>query len=117
VAMLDLDNFKAFNDRYGHQSGDRLLRAATAAWKDALRPGDILARYGGEEFGVLLPNCNVADATAVIERLRAATPGGETCSAGIAEVQRGDSPLAIMHRADEALYEAKSAGRDRSVAV
>jgi diguanylate cyclase (GGDEF)-like protein len=117
VAMLDLDNFKAFNDSHGHQRGDRLLRAATAAWRDALRPGDILARHGGEEFAVLLPHCRTADATAVIERLRAVTPGEETCSAGIAESQRRESPLALMQRADEALYAAKSAGRDRSVAV
>jgi diguanylate cyclase (GGDEF)-like protein len=113
VAMLDLDRFKAFNDRHGHLAGDRYLKQVAAAWQAQLRPGDVLARIGGEEFAVLLTDCSLADASAAIERLRAATPAGETCSAGLA-MRLGDEPLdAVMARADDALYAAKAAGRDR----
>jgi diguanylate cyclase (GGDEF)-like protein len=113
VAMLDLDRFKAFNDRHGHLAGDRYLKQVAAAWQAQLRPGDVLARIGGEEFAVLLTDCSLADASPAIERLRAATPAGETCSAGVA-MRRGDEPLdAVMARADDALYAAKAAGRDR----
>jgi diguanylate cyclase (GGDEF)-like protein len=115
VAMLDLDHFKAFNDARGHQAGDRLLREAVAAWRSVLRPGDRLARYGGEEFVVVLPDCSSESATAVIDRLLAATPGGQTCSAGIAVWDRAERPDALLARADAALYAAKAAGRDRSV--
>ena len=115
IALLDLDNFKAFNDARGHQSGDRLLKEAAAAWRTFLRPGDMLARYGGEEFAILLPDCTQAGASAVIERLRRATPAGETCSAGIAEWQRGEAAELLLARADEALYAAKAGGRNRAV--
>ena len=56
VGVVDLDHFKEFNDRHGHQAGDRMLKSAAAAWRDALREGDTLARYGGEEFAVALPD-------------------------------------------------------------
>ncbi|NJC72343.1 GGDEF domain-containing protein, partial [Planosporangium thailandense] len=59
VALLDIDHFKRYNDRFGHQAGDELLKAAVAAWGSQLRPGDLLARYGGEEFGVVLPGLTV----------------------------------------------------------
>ena len=85
VAMLDLDYFKDYNDRQGHQAGDRLLREAAVAWRVALRPYDMLARYGGEEFSVILPGCELDDALTLVERLRTCTPQGESCSAGIAE--------------------------------
>jgi diguanylate cyclase (GGDEF)-like protein len=113
VAMLDLDLFKAYNDQHGHLAGDRQLKHCAAAWQGQLRPGDILARLGGEEFGVILSDCSLSDAMAVIERLRAATPGGQTCSAGL--VARRDSELAVdlIARADAAMYESKHAGRDR----
>ena len=92
--MLDLDHFKAYNDRRGHQAGDGLLREAAVAWRTALRPYDILARYGGEEFSVILPGCDVADAVVLVERLRAFTPEGESCSAGIAEWDGEEQPEA-----------------------
>ena len=117
VAMLDLDHFKDFNDRQGHQAGDRLLQQAAGAWQAALRPYDILARYGGEEFAVMLPGCTIDDAMRLVERLRAVTPGGESCSAGIAEWDGDEQPNALVGRADAALYRAKRSGRDRTVAA
>jgi diguanylate cyclase (GGDEF)-like protein len=116
VAMLDVDHFKAYNDAQGHQAGDRLLKAAAAAWRDALRPGDLLARYGGEEFVALLAGCGAEDAAPVAERLRAATPFGATSSVGLAQWEPGDSAEALLRRADEALYRAKRTGRDRVIA-
>jgi diguanylate cyclase (GGDEF)-like protein len=113
VAMLDFDHFKAFNDVHGHQAGDRLLKEAAAAWRTHLRPGDLLARWGGEEFAVLLPACDLAGARVVVERLRSALPGGQTCSAGLAQWDGHESASALLHRADTALYAAKRDGRDR----
>jgi diguanylate cyclase (GGDEF)-like protein len=114
VAMLDLDHFKAFNDQFGHQRGDELLRVAADRWTGELRNGDRLARYGGEEFLVLLPRCDADDAVHVLDRMRALTPDGQTCSAGVAlwdGIERADELLA---RVDAALYAAKTAGRNRT---
>jgi diguanylate cyclase (GGDEF)-like protein len=113
VAMLDLDRFKVFNDKRGHQAGDKLLTEAATAWHAVLRPYDVLARYGGEEFSLLLPDVDLDDAAMLIERLRAATPEGETCSAGVAAWDGEEGPGTLVGRADAALYEAKRAGRDR----
>jgi diguanylate cyclase (GGDEF)-like protein len=113
VALLDVDHFKLYNDRYGHQAGDELLKEATAAWSGQLRPGDLLARYGGEEFAVVLPGLTVERAVEVIGRLRQATPLGETVSAGVACWDGVESPEQLVARADTALYQAKHAGRDR----
>jgi diguanylate cyclase (GGDEF)-like protein len=115
VAMFDLDHFKAYNDRRGHQAGDRLLREAAAAWRSALRSYDVLARYGGEEFALILPGCDLDDGLALVERLRVATPDGESCSAGIAEWDGEEQPETLLGRADAALYQAKRAGRDQVV--
>jgi diguanylate cyclase (GGDEF)-like protein len=115
VAMLDLDRFKHFNDHRGHQAGDRLLKQAAAAWSSQLRSSDMLARYGGEEFSLLLPGCTPADAKALVQRLRAAMPDGETVSAGIACWDETEDADELVGRADRALYEAKRGGRDRLV--
>jgi diguanylate cyclase (GGDEF)-like protein len=115
VAILDLDLFKAFNDDHGHLAGDRLLKEAAAAWRAELRPTDMLARYGGEEFGVLLHGVDLEAARRVVDRLRAATPRGQSCSAGVARRAHGETAAALLGRADEALYDAKRGGRDRSV--
>jgi diguanylate cyclase (GGDEF)-like protein len=117
VAIVDLDRFKTFNDRHGHQAGDRLLKGAAAAWRTALRQTDTIARYGGEEFAVVLPRCTLAEAEVVLERLRTLTPEGQTCSVGLAEWGRGESGDDVVARADEALYEAKRGGRDMLVAA
>jgi diguanylate cyclase (GGDEF)-like protein len=117
VALIDLDHFKTYNDRFGHQAGDGLLKAAAAKWRTALRGTDTLARYGGEEFAVALPSCTAGEAQVVLERLRALTPDGQTCSVGVAEWIVGESPQELVERADRALYEAKHGGRDALVAA
>jgi diguanylate cyclase (GGDEF)-like protein len=115
VAILDLDHFKSYNDDHGHQAGDRFLKEAAAAWRAQLRPGDTLARYGGEEFVVLLREDDVETARGIVDRLRAATPRGQSCSAGIARRIGDELAADLLGRADHALYEAKRAGRDRSL--
>jgi diguanylate cyclase (GGDEF)-like protein len=113
VALLDLDHFKQFNDSYGHPAGDRLLKESAAAWNSAIRATDLLARYGGEEFVVLLPGTGTADAVAVIERALAATPLGQSFSAGVTTWNRVETSEELIGRADAALYAAKEAGRCR----
>jgi diguanylate cyclase (GGDEF)-like protein len=115
VALIDLDRFKAFNDQHGHQAGDRLLKAAAAAWQEHLRKSDLLARYGGEEFAVLLPECGLADAIVIAERLRTAQPDG-TCSIGVAAWDFSEGATELVARADRALYAAKAGGHDRCCA-
>jgi diguanylate cyclase (GGDEF)-like protein len=113
IAMLDFDHFKEFNDTYGHPAGDLLLKETAAMWREQLRAGDLLARLGGEEFGLLLIDCPTARAVEVIERLRKLIYRNRTCSAGFAERRPGESAEAVLARADAALYDAKSSGRDR----
>jgi diguanylate cyclase (GGDEF)-like protein len=117
VAIFDIDHFKDFNDVQGHQRGDLLLREITEAWRGELREGDLLARYGGEEFTVALAGCPLDEAVPIVERLRASTPVGQTCSAGVACWDTQESAEALVARADAALYEAKLTGRNRTVAA
>ena len=119
--MLDLDKFKDYNDSHGHQAGDEVLRITGRLLRGALRPNDLPARYGGEEFAVLLPDTDGEHAYRVAERIltdfRAfAWPLRKvTISIGVAEAQPGDDEHGIVGRADDALYQAKSGGRDRAV--
>jgi len=124
AAMCDVDHFKGFNDRFGHPAGDAALRRIAQAMRDSLRGRDSLYRYGGEEFLVLLPGQSLADAERAMDRVLAAVrrlaiphPLGSssvlTVSAGIAELHPLEAPDAWIQRADEALYRAKSRGRDR----
>jgi diguanylate cyclase (GGDEF)-like protein len=113
LAMLDLDRFKLFNDTYGHPAGDRLLKSSAAVWRERLRAVDYLARYGGEEFIVLLPDADGTEACVVIERLREATPLGQTFSAGVATWDGNETSDELVARADTGLYAAKEAGRNR----
>jgi diguanylate cyclase (GGDEF)-like protein len=115
VAIFDLDFFKSYNDDHGHQAGDRFLKEAAAAWRAELRPTDTLARYGGEEFVVLLPGHDLDVARRVVDRLRAATPRAQSFSAGVARREDGEAATALLDRADKALYDAKRAGRNRSL--
>jgi diguanylate cyclase (GGDEF)-like protein len=114
LAMIDLDDFKAYNDRFGHQAGDLVLKEAATAWRSEVRSTDLLARYGGEEFVLLLPACALDDAIRIVERLRMVTPL-VTCSVGLAcwDYQEGGAEL--VQRADQALYTAKAEGRNRHV--
>ena len=115
VALIDLDNFKRFNDAFGHPQGDRHLAESAAAWARCLRGNDHLARVGGEEFAVLLVGADRATARAVLQRLACATPNEQTCSIGVAQWDGREDAAALMARADDALYAAKAAGRDRIV--
>ena len=114
VTILDLDRFKQFNDSNGHPAGDRLLKETAAAWRDQLRPGDVLARVGGEEFGLLLLDCAAHTANEVVDRLRGRVTHNQTCSAGIAIREPEETPGALVDRADAALYQAKTGGRNRT---
>jgi diguanylate cyclase (GGDEF)-like protein len=123
VLMLDLDHFKAINDRHGHAAGDRALKHTAAALKAELREVDALGRFGGEEFLVLMPGATAEAATPVAERLRAAlvadapridgAPLFLSASIGVAQ-WRGpaEEPSRLLMRADAALYRAKMRGRD-----
>jgi diguanylate cyclase (GGDEF)-like protein len=115
VVMIDLDHFKRFNDEMGHFEGDRHLKEAGELWMGELRDGDLIARLGGEEFAVMLPSCNIRNGMMIAERLRLATPNEQTASAGVARWDRREALVALLQRADAALYEAKVAGRDRTV--
>ncbi|GAA2615693.1 GGDEF domain-containing protein [Paractinoplanes durhamensis] len=113
VGLVDLDLFKHFNDAYGHQAGDLLLKEAAAAWRAQLRETDLLARYGGEEFGIVITGRAAEEALEVVSRLRAITPRDQTFSAGLAEWDHTETADDLVRRADEALYQAKAAGRNR----
>jgi diguanylate cyclase (GGDEF)-like protein/PAS domain S-box-containing protein len=113
VALLDIDHFKAYNDTHGHLAGDEVLRACARAWDAALRGEDTIVRFGGEEFLVLLPDTSPDCAAEIVERLRAATPMGQTCSAGLACWDHAESIEELLARADKALYLAKAGGRNR----
>lgn len=125
LAMLDLDHFKAINDRFGHPAGDEALRAVAAVLRREVRGADVLGRIGGEEFALLLPETQIAQAEAMVERIRrllserpyegGGLPAGQriTVSIGLAEQRPGETIGELLRRADAALYRAKAAGRNR----
>jgi len=123
LAMLDIDHFKTVNDTFGHQGGDRVLAQVGRTLQKQFRPTDLIARYGGEEFAVLLPETDAQAAIAALERFRltmqqtetavaARTTVKVTVSAGIASWRDGWSLDDLIQHADEALYRAKSGGRN-----
>ncbi len=121
IAILDLDNFKRVNDEHGHGCGDEVLVASVKAMRAHLRAEDHLGRLGGEEFLVVLPDTNADAAVHVAEKLRgevARAPArvAVTVSIGVATWD-GETPEELLRRADEALYAAKDAGRDRVMAA
>ena len=123
LLMLDVDHFKKFNDAHGHLAGDEVLRLVGRTLKSAVRTPDFVARYGGEEFGVIMPQTTLAETPPCGERIRAAIEQAEcefegkklrvTASIGIAQSLPRQSPNALVQIADEALYAAKQAGRNR----
>lgn len=123
LALLDIDWFKRINDNHGHQVGDAVLQRFAEVGRQQLRAGDALARWGGEEFLLLMPATTAAEATVVIQRLRASlaatrfddlAPGLQVSfSAGVAECGEGEVYGLAIERSDQALYRAKHAGRDR----
>jgi len=123
VAFFDLDKFKSINDTFGHDEGDKALRALADNLKEGLRKGDVLVRWGGEEFVAILNNTDAAGAKIVVERLREAgfgnRPDGKPMTASIGVAERGadgakDWPE-LIEAADHRMYEAKKTGRDRAV--
>ena len=120
LVLLDLDHFKKLNDGLGHQAGDNMLRQVGAVLANACRASDIPSRYGGEEFAVLLPTCGKAEAYEAAERLRELisaidSPIRMTASAGVATYPvHGMTGPELVKAADEALYESKRDGRNRS---
>ncbi|ORM81706.1 hypothetical protein HA42_09880 [Pantoea deleyi] len=120
VIAIDIDHFKKINDWYGHDAGDAVLVSLAGLLKQACRTGDVVSRFGGEEFILLLPQTSLEDAARMAERIRALVStttfpfvGAMTVSAGVAALaDSGGNRDGMLRRADEALYEAKGAGRD-----
>ena len=127
MGLLDIDNFKRLNDELGHNAGDEALKSLAAAVKKSLRPTDTVARYGGEEFVVLLPDTEVPDAQAILTRLQRTLSGGlfmheqknvmVTFSAGVTGYRLAERIEDTLERADQALFEAKRKGKNRTCAA
>jgi two-component system, cell cycle response regulator len=126
LAIIDLDHFKAVNDRHGHLAGDHVLREVARAVAPLVRPEELFARIGGEELALLLPDATLEKAALFAEKVRArvaatafvheGTPIAVTVSVGVAALAEGEPPEALVARADARLYDAKRGGRDRVVA-
>lgn len=123
LVVADIDHFKQINDKYGHMAGDAVLKHVANMLRTGIRESDFVARYGGEEFVVLMPETSLIDATKAINKLRLriaqtnTNVGGQsmnvTVSFGVAEFEGDDVPRDVYHRADTALYRAKSKGRNQ----
>jgi diguanylate cyclase (GGDEF)-like protein len=118
LIVLDLDDFKAINDRIGHLAGDGVLAEAAERLRDVVRSADVACRVGGDEFAIILPESTIADAEGLYRRLQATMakrPVGHAIrleiSAGVAELRAEDDAVAFFERADEALYGAKRSGK------
>ena len=121
LLLLDIDNFKQYNDSYGHPAGDTALQSVARVLLSSLRPYDFLARYGGEEFAIILPATDLADAFLVAERVRGLVAASEfphrkfTVSIGVSRLDTEAGPRALVQAADIGLYRAKAAGRNKVV--
>jgi diguanylate cyclase (GGDEF)-like protein len=123
LVLIDIDHFKLFNDRYGHDAGDDVLRQTARVLREAVREADMVARYGGEEFAILLPASDAASTQEVAERARRLIENRRffysglrlrmTVSIGVAQVQANEEAALLIQRADAALYASKEAGRNR----
>lgn len=115
IAMIDLDGFKAVNDRDGHDAGDRLLQDLAHAWQVVVRGGgDFLARLGGDEFGLLAPGSNATGIRRLTQRLEGASPKGVSSSIGAVTWDRTERAQDLLRRADQAMYETKLRRRRRA---
>jgi diguanylate cyclase (GGDEF)-like protein len=124
VVLMDLDHFKRINDGHGHHAGDAVLKGFADAGRKALRGTDVLARWGGEEFLLMLPGADAAQGAGVVERIRAqlaetsfdgVAPGlAVTFSAGLARFESDQTLDQVVERADQAMYRAKTGGRNRT---
>ena len=128
LLMLDIDHFKGFNDKYGHLTGDQVLRLVALSVKQNVKGQDVAARYGGEEFVVALPNTSLRSAITVADHIRRAVMtkelmkrssgerlGRVTISIGVAVLHTGDTSQLLIERADKCLYAAKRNGRNRVI--
>jgi diguanylate cyclase len=126
LMLIDIDHFKRFNDTWGHQTGDQVLRLVAMTLKSNIKGKDMAARYGGEEFAAILPETDLEGAVIVADNVRKAVQAKEllkrstneklgriTASFGVATYHPGDSPSSLIERADRCLYAAKHAGRNR----
>jgi diguanylate cyclase (GGDEF)-like protein len=118
LVVLDVDDFKAINDRIGHLAGDGVLASVAGRLREAVRSADVACRVGGDEFAIILPESSLADADQLYRRVQeamAAAPVGRagtlSLSAGIAQLQKADGAAAFFQRADDALYRAKGSGK------
>jgi diguanylate cyclase (GGDEF)-like protein len=124
--MIDIDDFKLYNDRNGHQAGDLALEMTAQCLKSALRSADVASRYGGEEFCILLPQTSLEEGVSIAERIRRRITrvrfphgksqplGSVTVSIGVSSFSPGlETPQTIIEAADRALYAAKSRGKNR----
>lgn len=128
LLMVDIDHFKRFNDTWGHQTGDQVLRLVAACISENIKGRDTAARYGGEEFAIILRYTRIDDAVGLANQIRNSIEcrklikkstgdilGSITVSIGVAEIGEGEGGEGLIHRADESLYRAKRAGRNRVV--
>nr|WP_246349399.1 GGDEF domain-containing protein [Devosia subaequoris] len=128
LMLLDIDHFKNFNDTYGHQTGDQVLRLVAMTLKSNIKGKDLAARYGGEEFVAVLPSTDLDGAVIIAENIRKAIQAKEllkrstneklgriTASFGVAVFAPNDNAMSLIERADRCLYAAKRAGRNRVV--
>jgi diguanylate cyclase len=126
LMLVDIDHFKRFNDTWGHQTGDQVLRLVAMTLKSNIKGQDMAARYGGEEFAAILPETDLEGALIVADNIRKAVQAKEllkrstneklgriTASFGVAMYKAGDTPSTLIERADRCLYAAKHAGRNR----
>ncbi len=128
LMMLDIDHFKKFNDTWGHQTGDQVLRLVAASMAENVKGRDTVARFGGEEFAVILRKTSLDNATVLADQIRAYVQskklvkkstgdilGTITVSIGVAQLRPDDTPASLIQRADACLYAAKNGGRNRVV--